>query len=310
MMRASFFDRNRRVAAVALLSLLLHIAALVSITAWLEPIEPAQKPYRAGLRVRIQLRALSPAPARAQSPILASPTMAAANRADDSVLAAAVAPISPTSAQPESASLARPEEAARPAPDTLRINPPPSAELRYNLTITSAAGIARGAGTSALSWQLQDGRYAVRVARRYGADGAPEQVHESSSAGDMDDRGIAPDALQEQREGDPKQLVSQEQTSTLMLLAAIAAARTLQRDEEIALYLNGAPDAGKLVLKVLGVARLDSPLGRLTTWHLAQTGGGLELWLAPAYHWMPVQIRSTGRDGVVATESIKAIAVP
>jgi hypothetical protein len=48
----------------------------------------------------------------------------------------------------------------------------------------------------------------------------------------------------------------------------------------------------------------------LATWRLDQAGGGLELWLARAYHWMPVQIRRTGPDGMVATELVREIAAP
>lgn len=150
----------------------------------------------------------------------------------------------------------------------------------------------------------------------------------------MDDIGIAPERARAQRGGAKAQAISfdraaglvrradaqrsdplfngsQDQASVLIQLAGIGAARALRGGEEIVLHVSGAADAGLLVLKVEGQVQLDSPLGPLATWHLVQRGaGGLEVWLAPAYHWLPVQIRTTGPDGVAATELVRAIRAP
>jgi hypothetical protein len=247
---------------------------------------------------------------------------------------AAAVPAPPSTPDPlAGASLAQLDGASLRKPGNFHVNPPPSAEFSYDMTITAADGAAIGAGTSSLSWQFRDGRYALRLASQYGAGGARDHVRSISSAGGMDDMGIAPDAVQEQRDGgdvqrtsfdrnagvvhrpgatrsDPLFNGSQDQGSVLMQLAGIGSARPMRSGEEIVLHVSGAQDAGMLVLQVIGEVQLDSPLGPLATWHLAQDGGGLELWLAPAYHWMPVQIRTTGPDGVAATELVRAITAP
>jgi hypothetical protein len=96
----------------------------------------------------------------------------------------------------------------------------------------------------------------------------------------------------------------------LLQLAGIGSARALRAGDAIVMHVSRAEAAGMRALKMIGEERLHSPLGQLATWHLVQSGGGLELWLAPAYHWMPVQIRRTGPDGMVATELVREIGAP
>lgn len=333
-------------AALVLVSLLLHLAAGVSIGGWLSrPVPTGRLDHTGALSARLELRR---APEPATPPAAPTPPAAAASaqRAPEAVPAseAPAVPAPPPAAVPAPApstpdplaatSLAQLDGASPRKPGYFRVNPPPSAEFAYDLTITSADGATIGAGTSSLSWQLQDGRYALRLASQYGAGGARDHARSISSAGGMDDMGIAPDTLQEQSDGsdprrtrfdrgagvvrredaartDPILNGAQDQASMLVQLAGIGAAHALRKGDEIVLHVSRAQDAGLLVLKVLGEVQLDSPMGPLATWHLGQPdGGGLELWLAPAYHWMPVQIRTTGPDGVAATELVRAIAAP
>ena len=351
MRRALFFERNRRVVAIALLSLLLHLTALVSIGGWIARTIPAGPlEHKGTLVARLELRrgpppalaAGKPQPPRPAPAVAAAPRRAPAAPAAAAPAPPAAIPSPPTPPAPAAspdplagASLAQLDGTAQRQPDYFRVSPPPSAEFAYDMTITSAGGDEIGAGSSTLSWQLQNGRYALRMNSQYGAGGARDHARAFSSDGGMDDMGIAPERAQERRDHedalgtlfdreagvmrhagslrtDPIFNGSQDQASVLMQLAGIgAAARALRSGDEIVLHVSRAADAGVLVLKVQGQVQLDSTLGALETWHLAQAGGaGLEVWLAPAYHWMPVQIRMTGPDGVAVTELVRAIAAP
>jgi hypothetical protein len=334
--------------AIALLSLLLHLAAIVSIGGWIARTVPAGPlEYKGALVARLELRGAPTAAPAAGKPQPSRAAVAAPRRARTAPAATAPAPPAaiaspPTPPAPAAspdplagASLAQLDGASQRQPDYLRVNPPPSAEFSYDMTITSAAGDQIGAGSSTLSWRLQNGRYALRINSQYGAGGARDHARAFSSDGALDDMGIAPERAQEQRDHedaldtrfdreagvmrhagslrtDPVFNGSQDQASVLMQLAGIgAAARALRSGDEFVLHVSRAADAGVLVLTVQGQVQLDSPLGALETWHLAQAGGsGLEVWLAPAYHWMPVQIRTTGPDGVAVTELVRAIAAP
>lgn len=120
------------------------------------------------------------------APVLAVPPPAAGTER-------AAPPVPETPDPLAGASLAPLEGASQRRPGTFRVNPPPSTELSYDLTITSADGEQTGAGTSSLSWQLKEGRYALRLASQYGAGAARDHARSVSSDGGMDDMGIAPE---------------------------------------------------------------------------------------------------------------------
>ncbi len=69
----------------------------------------------------------------------------------------------------------------------------------------------------------------------------------------------------------------------------------------------------EFVFNVLAQEELETPLGKLTTWHLqrpAKPGSYssvLDLWLAPAYQWYPVQIQNTESNGAITTQTANQI---
>jgi hypothetical protein len=342
-----FFDRHRRLLALGLVSLLLHVAVLDAVSGWLERALHIGGAPRSILNVRLQpppmpalpgARASAAVPAAALQADAAAPQHAPPLAAADRVRQAAGPPAG-TAPDPLGGidALAPPDEAPERMPKAYRVIPPPATEIAYDMSISAPDGSRAGAGSASLSWRIEQGRYALRLESRYGAGDARDHARLVDSAGELDDLGIAPLKVQEQRDGGDAILTrfdraegrihytrsprtdaivdgSQDQASMLMQLAGIGAARRMSEGDEIALYVSRAGGAGVLVFTVLGEETLAGPLGAVATWHLAQAGGAgaarIELWLAPAYHWMPVQIRSTGSDGVVATQLARRIAQP
>jgi hypothetical protein len=65
----------------------------------------------------------------------------------------------------------------------------------------------------------------------------------------------------------------------------------------------------------VGTETLDTPLGRLQALHLTRPPkegsyrSRLDIWLAPAYGALPVQIRNTEANGAVTTQTVNNIAL-
>ena len=73
-------------------------------------------------------------------------------------------------------------------------------------------------------------------------------------------------------------------------------------------------DAAVFRFVVLGQEDIDTRLGKLQTWHLSRPPKAgsyrsrLDVWLAPARGWYPVQIRNTEASGAVTTQTVNNIA--
>ena len=229
-------------------------------------------------------------------------------------------------------------------PGRYRVRPPPSAQLAFQVTRSEAGGAAAADGSALLSWQLDNGHYILRLDSGFDSPSGPAHALSLSSAGGIDDAGIAPVTAAEKRgageamltrfERDSERIVfpgsarsfqintgSQDRLSLLVQLAGMGAAQADQIKDDIAIYVGAAADAGILTFKVIGQEDIASALGKIATWHLAQTGqtgstqpgtarpesARLEVWLAPAHNWFPVQVRTSEADGVVTTLLITRI---
>jgi hypothetical protein len=106
----------------------------------------------------------------------------------------------------------------------------------------------------------------------------------------------------------------QDRASLLVQLAAIGLGSGGRMKEEIALVVAGAGAAGVERYRVLGLEDVDTGIGAVPAWHLAQLapagGARLELWLAPSQDWLPVQLRLTGADGSVSTQLLTGVERP
>ena len=220
-------------------------------------------------------------------------------------------------------------------PGRYRVRMPETVQITYAQTrqpSAAAAGAAAAAATpperlpdARLDWRNQGARYSLQM------DGVLGRL---ASQGGSGDAGVRPERGTEEREGAtlatefadgevrfsargasvPDSLGIQDRASVLMQLAGIGLGGPDQVQGRIAVVVAGAEDAAIEHYDVLGMETLATQLGAIETWHLAQRAAPgrarLEVWLAPARGWLPLQLRLTGADGAVATQTASTISVP
>ena len=98
-------------------------------------------------------------------------------------------------------------------------------------------------------------------------------------------------------------------------LAAIARADPSQLAGDIDIQVGEERDATVYRFVVVGKEEIDTKRGKLQVVHLSRPPKEgsyrtrLDIWLAPARGWYPVQIRSTEASGAVTTQTVNNIAV-
>ena len=325
-MRFSVFPaRYARLLATCLASLLLHLLAIAWIDARLAP--PSVTVGNPPLALRLvdaDAPPAAPTPPAPDLPALDAPVPDAAPLATSALPATDVVP-----ATAPLAAAAPPVEEGNVAPvrmpDTYRVTPPPSGRIVYTITRSAAGGAPGNAGSASMAWRSDGNRYAVEI------DGVMGTL---SSEGRVDDAGIAPEralravgtgkaATTFDRatgtiagpDGRADQLApgSQDAASVLLQLAGIGLGDARQVRNELEFWVGGSGGAGVERYQVLGPERIETGAGPLDTVRLAriaQHGAArLELWLAPQHAWMPVQLRLTGADGTVSTQTLASIAI-
>ena len=329
-MRLSVFPaRYRRLLATCLASLLLHLLAIAWIDARLAPPVPTIGNPALSLRL---VDAAPAAPARMpQAPDLPapevvtpqSPAVPTVDAPDD----AAPLPLSTPMVEPAPPDLGGDISPTR-VPNTYRVKPPPSGRIDYTVTRSAPGGAPQDAGSASMRWHSDGLRYTVEI------DGVLGTL---ASEGQVDDAGIAPEralravgtgqaATTFDRasgaiagpEGGADQLVpgSQDPASLLLQLSGIGLgdARQAKVNKELEFWVGGAGgSAGVERYRVLGPERIATGAGPLETVRLARISEAgaarLELWLAPRHAWMPVQLRVTGADGAVSTQTLASVAI-
>jgi len=215
-------------------------------------------------------------------------------------------------------------------PGRYRVRMPDAVLLTYTQTRQGAANAAPQVLPDArIDWRSDGDRYALTV------DGVLGRL---SSRGASGDAGVRPRSAAEERDGAtletefadgevhfrasgrslPDSTGSQDRASLLMQLAGIGLGEPDQIQGQMPgqgtldVVVAGSRDAAIERFTVVGIETLATPLGALEAWHLAQQAAPgqarLEVWLAPARGWLPVQLRLTGSDGSAATQTIRAIA--
>lgn len=329
-----------RLLLACLFSLALHLASL----AWLPgTMTPPHAPEHAPLAVRLH----SPAPARSPHRLATlepSATVAARRRAEPPSPPATPAPArlatwpvaaraadaagSPAPATDAGDPLPPSGEAdLTPMPRRYRVRMPPPALISYTLVRSAPGQSARAVGTASIAWQHDGDHYQLRVTGVLGS---------LASRGHSGDAGILPvEAREENADGgavtrfdeDGGNITfsasqrsyafnagSQDRASVLMQLAGIGLEEPDQMLGRLEVFVAGASDAAVARYQVLGQEQVETGLGRLESWHLVQLSAAgqprLELWLAPAQHWYPVQLRVTEPDGTVATQVLRTVEPP
>ena len=325
--------RYWRLLALVGVSLLLHILVIgMAASYWPPPGQTsAPSPPPPPLSLRLQPPADPDAPVGV-APAHETAAPAPATVPDPVVDAApdAAAPAAPGARQPateaeaEAAPQTAPQTAPLPldadtpfqAPPRYRVRTPPSATLDYALTQPGGQQ-----STTRIAWQTDGSVYRVV------ADGVMGKL---SSEGGIGDTGVEPKHGQI-RHGDadvdvtfaaheiaidgkpyPNSIGSQDPASLLLQLAGMGIAAPPQMHDVVSVYVATADGPIVMRFQVTGEEDLPTPLGRFSTFHLAQLvqpgQARLEVWLAPQQRWLPVQLRLTAPDGAVSTQTVTSIA--
>jgi len=237
-----------------------------------------------------------------------------------------------TRAQADSA--AKPPPAA-PEARHYKVDLPPSADITLDVARTDANG-TKWSGDALLSWRVTPSSYRVRVEAGIRVMFAHVNLLTLVSEGKVGDEGFVPTLMTEKRRGRamtathfnrqdgtltfsasaakyPLVPGTQDKASVPLQLAAIARGDSKQLSGNIDILVGEDRDASVFTFTVAGQEQIDTPLGRIATWHLVRPpkpgsyNSRLELWLAPAYGWYPVQIRNVEASGAVTVQTVKTI---
>lgn len=247
------------------------------------------------------------------------------------------APPTPAVAAPEPAP-PEPAPAAPPPPEPRRykVDMPPPAAITMDVARTDADG-TQWSGEALLSWRYGEDTYHITFEAGIRVVFTRVNLAVLSSEGAVAATGFAPVKMTEKRRGRamtathfdwsankitfsasqksyPLVPGAQDKASVPLQLAAIARGDVGQLTGDIDIQVGEDRDAAVFRFVVVGQEEIDTKLGRLQTWHLSRPPkegsyrSRLDVWLAPAHGWYPVQIRNTEANGAVTTQTVNNIA--
>ena len=271
-----------------------------------------------------------PLPVLPELPLEAAPVLA-----EDAVgppVAPVVAAAEPAPAPPEPAPAAPPPE-----PRRYKVDMPPPAALTMDVARTDADG-TRWSGEALLSWSYGEDTYRINFEAGIRLVFTRVNLAVLSSEGAVAATGFAPVKMTEKRRGRamtathfdwsgnkitfsasqktyPLAAGAQDKASVPLQLAAIARGDSGQLTGDLDIQVGEDRDAAVFRFIVVGQEEIDTKLGKMQTWHLSRPPkegsyrSRLDVWLAPARGWYPVQIRNTEANGAVTTQTVNNIAL-
>jgi hypothetical protein len=241
--------------------------------------------------------------------------------------------------QPQQTQQAAEPASSKPAPEARRykVDLPPAADIMLDVARTDASG-SRWSGDALLSWSLSPTSYKIRIEAGITVVFAPVNLLTLTSEGTVGEEGFMPVLMTEKRRGRamtathfnrkdgrlsfsgseanyPLVWGAQDKASVLLQLAAIARGDPQQLSGNIDILVGEDRDASVFSFVVLGQEQIDTRMGKIATWHLARPpkpgsyNARLDLWLAPDYGWVPVQIRNLEANGAVTTQTVNKIVM-
>ena len=218
-----------------------------------------------------------------------------------------------------------------------KTNVPASAEFDLQVDRRDADG-TKWTGVAAMSWQNMGDHY--RLSLEVGLSMLITRINllVLTSEGLIDASGVAPVKATEKRRGRsqtathfdaagqtirfsattataPWQEGAQDKASLPFQLAAIGRADVAQLAGNIDILVGEEKEATVFRFQMVGEETLDTSMGRLQTWHLRRPpkpgsySSQLDIWLAPAMQWYPVQIRNTEANGALTTQTVSKLTV-
>jgi hypothetical protein len=239
-------------------------------------------------------------------------------------------------AQAQADAAQKPQPAA-PEARRYKVDMPPSADITLAVARTDANG-TKWSGDALLSWRVTPSGYRVKVEAGIRVVFAHVNLLTLTSEGTVGDEGFVPTLMTEKRRGRamtathfnrqdgtltfsasglkyPLVPGAQDKASVPLQLTAIARGDSKQLSGNIDILVGEDRDASVFTFTVAGQEQIDTPLGRIATWHLVRPpkpgsyNSRLELWLAPGYGWYPVQIRNVESSGAVTTQTASKIEI-
>jgi len=237
----------------------------------------------------------------------------------------------------------QPPQQAAPAPAPLpqqrvyKVQLPPPADITLDVARTDANG-TQWNGEALLSWERTAPGYRVRVEAGIRVVFTRVNLLTLGSEGTVGDEGFVPILMTEKRRGRAATAThfnrkdgtltfsasqakyalvpgTQDKASLPLQLAAIARGDAKQLSGTIDILVGEDRDASVFSFTVAGQEQIDTRLGRIATWHLVRPPkpgsyhSRLEVWLAPNYGWLPVQIRNVEASGAVTTQTASNIVM-
>ncbi|WP_373990268.1 DUF3108 domain-containing protein [Duganella sp. BuS-21] len=212
-------------------------------------------------------------------------------------------------------------------------NPPPSADLSYNLKVKQS-GLALN-GVATVQWRAGDGKYSIATESRAAVFG---KVVENHSEGGVDEYGLAPVTFHEKRirkepyttsfKRDAKAIAFTESATTYPILGgeqdrssaqwqlasmARAAPDKFKPGSEWQLFVAGRKDAEVWSFKVVKGETLQIAGAEVNAVHLVKApppdapGQQVDLWLAPSMDWYPVRVRFNDADGDFVDQTLEKV---
>ncbi|AZP12627.1 DUF3108 domain-containing protein [Undibacterium parvum] len=245
----------------------------------------------------------------------------------------------PKPAEPPAQTLAVPEPEPEPspaAPASYTLALPESVELKMALLRTdpdSTRAPIYGVGT--IDWSIEGDRYKLSIEAGLDMLFTSINLYRLTSEGGINSFGLAPELSTEARRTRAKTAThfhpedktvsfsassaklaiqdgAQDKASFVMQLASIGKGDPSQfyAGREISLQVAEEKELSVFVFTILEKVELSTKLGTFSTWHLVRAprpgaySSQLEIWLAPATGWYPLQIRNTESNGIVTTQSV------
>ncbi len=297
------------------------------------PVQQPLPPPKPRLKAVPTVVKLPPAPVISAAPELAEPQLAA-------LPADAGAAIKLADVESVHVAVTPPPEAPPPAgPEVLvgrayRTDVPPSSRILLDVARKDADGTLWH-GEAAMNWRLDNGQYKMKLEAGIRVLVTRVNLVVLESAGQIDAAGFAPRTMTEKRRGraatatefgaDSKITFSaspatyaivpgtQDKATVPLQLAAIARADSAQLKGNIDMLVGEDKDASVFRFMLVGQEEIDTPIGRLATWHLSRPpragayGSRLDVWLAPSLGWVPVRINNIEASGAMTTQTVKNI---
>lgn len=225
------------------------------------------------------------------------------------------------------------DKPADPAAVRYTIDPPPSAELKYD--VHALIGEQTFYGSGKIGWQFDGSNYAINGE----ASLLFFTLLNFKSEGTIDAFGVAPVIYSEkrprksetnthfQRERNiisfsastasyPRNGGEQDRASIIWQLVGIGRGSPDQfkQDTGIAIFVAGARDGEIWNFHIIGEEEIETTTGKFNAWHVARMprpgsyDEKIDLWLAPQQQWYPVKVRYTERNGNYTDLSLSKIS--